>query len=90
MLAHDAPDDFVIATGRSHTVAQLCELAFSVVGLDWRKYVETTEEYYRPAEVHALVGDASKARRTLGWEPQRSFDQLIEEMVLNDLALLAR
>lgn len=89
MLEQPSPSDFVIATGRSHTVRQLCELAFAIVDLDWQKHVESCPEFYRPAEVHTLVGDASKAHRELGWQPECSFEQLVEMMVRHDLAHIA-
>jgi len=71
MLQQDVPDDFVVASGESHTVREFCELAFSEVGLDYRDYVRVDERFYRPAEVESLVGDATKARTVLGWKPRR-------------------
>jgi GDPmannose 4,6-dehydratase len=88
MLQQDSPDDFVIATGESHTVREFCELAFARVGLDHEAYVEVDPRYYRPAEVDFLEGDASKARRLLGWEPKVRFEQLVEIMVDADVKLL--
>lgn len=85
MLQQPEPDDYVIATGETHTVREFCEGAFAVAGLDYRKYVKVDELYYRPAEVDLLVGDASKARQVLGWEPRHTFDELIREMVEADL-----
>jgi GDPmannose 4,6-dehydratase len=85
MLQRDEPDDYVVATGETHTVREFCELAFSEVGLDYREYVRTDERFLRPAEVDLLVGDASKARRELGWESQYTFPQLVREMVQSDL-----
>jgi GDPmannose 4,6-dehydratase len=85
MLQQPGPDDYVIATGETHSVRELCELAFSVVGLDYRDYVKVDDRYYRPAEVDLLVGDSSKARRVLGWKPSFSFAELIQEMVNSDL-----
>ena len=73
MLQQPEPDDFVIATGETHSVRELCELAFSEVDLDYRDYVKVDEKYYRPAEVDLLVGDASKATKILGWEPTYTF-----------------
>ena len=86
MLQQDTPDDYVIATGETHTVREFCELAFSEVGLDYRKYVQIDERYLRPAEVDLLMGDATKARKKLGWEPTYSFPELVSEMVRADLA----
>jgi GDPmannose 4,6-dehydratase len=88
MLQQDQPDDYVIATGKTHTVRRLVELAFDVVGLNWQKYVETDPTLVRPAEVDLLIGDASKARAKLGWKPEVTFEQLVERMVLADLARL--
>lgn len=88
MLQHDEPDDFVIATGETHSVREFCEEAFGYVGLDWRDYVAHDPRYERPAEVPLLVGDASKARRILGWEPKVRFKELVRIMVDADLAAL--
>ncbi len=88
MLQQDQPDDFVIATGRTHSVRRLCEIAFGCVGLDWRDYVVVDPALFRPAEVDLLVGDASKARAMLGWEPTVSFEEMIELMVDADIRLL--
>jgi len=85
MLQQPEPDDFVIATGETHSVRQLCEIAFAEVDLDYREFVKVDERYYRPAEVDLLIGDASKARRVLGWEPTYTFKELIKEMVASDL-----
>lgn len=87
MLQHEAPDDYVIATGKSHSVRELVELAFGELGLDWKKHVEVDQRYLRPTEVDALQGDASKARERLGWRPQMSFTELIRTMVAHDLDL---
>ena len=87
MLQQDSPDDYVVATGETHSVAELCELAFSHVGLDYRDYVRTQPELFRPSEAHFLVGDASKARRVLGWQPTVSFVGLVKMMVDHDLAV---
>jgi len=86
MLQQAQPDDFVIATGETHSVRELCEIAFAEVDLDYREFVKIDETYYRPAEVDLLIGDASKARRILEWEPTYTFRQLIKEMVAADLA----
>lgn len=90
MLQQPEADDYVVATGEIHTVREFCERAFAVVGLDYEKYVKVDELYYRPAEVDSLVGDASKARRVLGWEPSHTFAELVQEMVETDLELLQR
>jgi GDPmannose 4,6-dehydratase len=89
MLQQSEPDDYVVATGETHTVREFCEGAFSVAGLDYRDYVKVDELYYRPAEVDALVGDASKARKLLKWEPSHTFAELIQEMVDVDMKTLA-
>jgi GDPmannose 4,6-dehydratase len=86
MLQQPEPDDFVIATGESHSVAEFCEKAFAEVDLDYREFVVTDDRLRRPAEVDQLVGDASKARAVLGWEPQYTFEGMIKEMVQSDLA----
>jgi GDPmannose 4,6-dehydratase len=88
MLQHDKPDDFVIATGETNTVQRLCEVAFDQAGLPWESHVKIDDQFKRPAEVDLLVGDASKAKRELGWEPKTSFEQLIRLMVDADLKLL--
>jgi len=89
MLQQDVADDYVIATGVSHSVQQLVESAFGCAGLDWRKYVRVDPAYLRPAEVDHLIGDSSKARRVLGWEPKINFGQLVAMMVEADLARLS-
>ena len=88
MLQQDTADDYVIATGISHSVRQLVETAFRHVGLEWQKYVRVDPAFLRPAEVDHLIGDASKARRQLRWEPSVNFEQLIAMMVDADLARL--
>ena len=85
MLQQDAPDDYVIATGETYSIREICNAAFSHVGLDYQEYVVSDPRFYRPAEVDLLVGDASKARKTIGWEPQMTFPQLIQTMVDADL-----
>ena len=90
MLQHTEPDDFVIATGATHTVRDLCELAFSEVGLDYQDYIQIDKKHYRPAEVDQLIGDASKARKVLDWKPTYTFEQLIQEMVHEDLKSLTQ
>jgi GDPmannose 4,6-dehydratase len=89
MLQQDEPQDFVIATGASNTVRRLLEIAFDEVGLPWEPHVVIDDAFKRPAEVDLLVGDASKAKRELGWEPRTSFEDLIRLMVRSDLDLLA-
>jgi GDPmannose 4,6-dehydratase len=89
MLQQDTADDYVISTGVSHSVRQLVETAFGHAGLDWQKFVRVDPAFLRPAEVDHLIGDSSKARRVLGWEPQVSFDKLIAMMVDADLARLS-
>ncbi|ACZ40313.1 MULTISPECIES: GDP-mannose 4,6-dehydratase [Sphaerobacter] len=88
MLQQDEPDDFVVATGKTHTVRRLCELAFDVVGLNWEDYVVVDPKFLRPAEVDLLVGDATRARTILGWEPTVSFEEMVEIMVDADLRML--
>ena len=88
MLQQDHPDDFVIATGETHSVEQFLDVAFEHLDLDWREYVVQDERYMRPAEVDLLVGDPSKAGRILGWEPRVSFAELVKMMVDADLVML--
>ena len=90
MLQHDEPDDFVIASGESHTVREFCELAFGEVGFNYSDYVVIDERFYRPAEVESLIGDSSKARRVLKWKPRYTFAELVKLMVQNDLEAIAR
>jgi GDPmannose 4,6-dehydratase len=90
MMQQDQPDDFVIATGETHSVQELCEMAFGRVGLPWRDFVKQDEKYFRPAEVDLLVGDAGKAGRALGWEPSVTFRGLVEMMVDADLDALKK
>jgi GDPmannose 4,6-dehydratase len=84
MLQQPEPDDFVVATGETHSVREFAELAFATLGMDYRDYVKVDEFFYRPAEVDLLVGDAAKSRRVLGWEPRTTFRELVREMVLED------
>jgi GDPmannose 4,6-dehydratase len=88
MLQQDQPDDYVVATGRTHSVQELCEVAFGYLGLDWREYVISDPKFMRPAEVDLLVGDASKAHARLGWEPACTFEDLIKMMVDADMKAL--
>lgn len=85
MLQQDKPDDYVIATGETHSVREFAEKVFSKLGLDYAKYVAVDARYFRPTEVDVLLGDASKARKALGWQPRVSFDELIDMMIASDL-----
>jgi GDPmannose 4,6-dehydratase len=84
MLQQDKPDDYVVATGESHTVGEVLEVAFGALDLDWKKHVEIDPRYFRPTEVDHLRGDSGKAQRALGWKPKVTFKQLIEMMVRAD------
>jgi GDPmannose 4,6-dehydratase len=88
MLQHAEPQDYVIATGRTHTVRDFCRLAFATAGLDYERYVVEDARFMRPAEVDVLTGDASKAKAVLGWEPQTGFEELVRTMVEADLKRL--
>lgn len=88
ILQHDKPDDFVIATGEAHSVREFCRVAFERVGLDYQRYVKVDAQFLRPADVEVLLGDASKARSALGWQPQVSFVQLVHMMVDADMERL--
>ena len=88
MLQQDKPDDYVVATNETHSVREFLDVAFAHAGLDWKKYVEIDPRYYRPAEVDLLVGDYSKARKQLGWEPKTRFADLVKLMVDADIKLL--
>ena len=90
MLQQDTPDDYVIATGETHSVQEFVELAFSAVGLDWEEYVVIDPKFVRPAEVQLLLGDASKAKRVFGWEPKVRFDELVKMMVEGDVERLGK
>jgi len=90
MLQQDKPDDYVIATNETHSVREFLELAFSHAGLDWKKYLEIDQRYYRPAEVDLLIGDYSKAKRQLGWQPKTRFADIAKLMVDADIELLRR
>ena len=87
MLQQAQPADFVIATGESHSVREFCDVAFRCAGLDWQKHVVVDPDFYRPAEIHQLIGDASRARRELGWSSSTSFEDLVRSMVEHDLQL---
>ena len=90
MLQQDKPQDFVVATGETHSVQEFCELAFDHVGRAWQEHVVQDERFMRPAEVELLIGDASNARTTLGWRPRTRFEDLVTMMVDADLELVAR
>lgn len=90
MLQQEQADDYVVATGETHSVKEFLEVAFGHAGLDWQKHVEIDPRYYRPAEVDLLIGDASKAKRKLGWEPKTKFADLTKLMVDADIELLRR
>ena len=90
MLQQDKPDDYVIATGEEHTIREFLEIAFKCINIDdWEKYVLQDERYMRPAEVAVLCGDSTKARDQLKWEPETSFETMVERMVANDIDLLS-
>jgi GDPmannose 4,6-dehydratase len=90
MLQQDTADDYVVGTGETHSVRELCQVAFAHAGLDWEQHVVVDPRFYRPAEVDLLVSDPSKARETLGWEPEVDFQRLIKMMVDADLDRLRR
>ena len=90
MVQQDSPDDFVIAMGETHTVRELCEVAFDRVGLDWEEHVVIDERFLRPAEVDLLIGDPTKAKKVLGWAPTTTFEELVHMMVDSDLELVGR
>jgi GDPmannose 4,6-dehydratase len=89
MLQPDQPDDYVVATGETHSIRELCQAAFAEVNLDYRDYVIRDERFFRPAEVDLLVGNAAKVRRVLQWEPKIGFCELIREMLHSDLQSIA-
>jgi GDPmannose 4,6-dehydratase len=90
MLQQEKPDDYVVATNETHSVKDFCELAFGLVGLDWKKYVRHDARYERPAEVELLIGDPAKAARQLGWKPKVRFKELVKIMVDHDLDMAKR
>lgn len=90
MLQQDQPDDYVVGTNETHSVREFCEVAFARVGLDWQKYVTYDARYERPAEVDLLIGDPTKAKKQLGWEPKVRFKELVEIMVDHDFELAKR
>ncbi len=87
MLQQEKPDDYVIATGQTHSIREFLDLAFERVGLDWNKYVEIDQRYFRPADVDLLQGDASKARNVLSWKPKVDFEELVAMMIDADWEL---
>jgi GDPmannose 4,6-dehydratase len=90
MLQQESPDDYVIATGETHSVEEFLNEAFSQVNLDWHDYVKVDPKYLRPAEVDVLIGDASKAKQKLGWAPRTTFKELVRLMVAADLSLASQ
>lgn len=88
MLEAPAPDDYVLATGQTHTVREFCRLAFAHVGLNYQDYVEIDPRFFRPAEVDVLIGNSAKAQSRLGWSPQVGFSELVQKMVDHDVSLL--
>ena len=90
MLQQDIPEDFVIASGKTYAVKELCKVAFGHVGLDWKEFTVVDETFYRPAEVYELKGDASKAKAKLGWKSTMSFEDLIRTMVEEDIGRLEK
>jgi GDPmannose 4,6-dehydratase len=89
MMGQDHPDDYVIATGETHSIREFLDLAFGLAELDWQEYVQIDPRYYRPAEVDVLIGDASKAKKELGWMPKTTFPELVRIMTEADIAMLA-
>ena len=90
MLQQNQPHDYVVATGETHSIRELVEVAFGHVGLDWQKYVKVDQKFFRPAEVDLLIGDSSRARTDLGWKPEVTFEKLVKMMVDSDLAIQKR
>ena len=90
MLQQDKPDDYVVCSGETHTVREFCDKAFAVAGLDYKKYVVTNPDFFRPSEVDILLGDSAKARKTLKWKPEISFDQLVTMMVESDIKFFSK
>ena len=90
MLQQDEPADYVVATGETHPVRELCQIAFDQVGLDWEKHVEIDPQFFRPAEVDLLIGDPTKAREQLGWKPEVGFEELVRMMVDADVTALSK
>ena len=90
MLQQDNPDDYVCATGETHTIREFCEECFGLLGLDWQQYVKHDARYERPSEVDLLIGDPSKLKRQIGWEPTVKFKELVRIMTEADLELARR
>lgn len=90
MLQHDSPEDYLVATGKTHSVERLLEVAFACIDLDWKNYYVRDERFVRPAEVDLLIGDPKKARENLGWEPTVTFEQMIQMMVESDIEQLKK
>jgi GDPmannose 4,6-dehydratase len=90
MLQQADPDDYVVATGETHSIREFLDLSFGQAGLEWQKYVKIDPKYYRPAEVEVLIGDAAKAKKQLGWEPKTKFPELVRIMTEADIAMLAQ
>ncbi len=90
MLQSETPGDFVVATGETHSVRELCEVAFDQVGLNWQDHVVVDQQFFRPAEVDLLIGDASRASAQLDWKPEVGFGDLVRTMVDSDLTTLRR
>ena len=90
MMQHNISDNWVLATGQTHTVREFAQKAFKLANLDWEEHITTSEKYYRPNEVNHLLGDYSKANKELGWEPKTNFDDLVKMMVESDLLLAER
>ena len=88
MLQQDEPEDYVVATGETHSIMDLIEVAFGHLDLDWKDYITVDEAFYRPAEIYELKGDCTKATKQLGWKPEVTFRELIEMMVDADMARL--
>ena len=89
MMQQDEPDDYVLATGKSHSIRDFLDIAFDEVGIDnWEDLVVIDPQFFRPAEIEVLRGDATKAKEMLGWTPTTSFEELVRKMVRNDLALI--
>ena len=90
MMQHKTPDDWVLATGETHSVKEFVEIAFKLVDLDWQKFVKTNEKFLRPNEVDHLLGDSSKAKKDLNWNPEVSFEELVKMMVESDIEIANR
>lgn len=87
MLQQNTPDDFVIATGETHSVREFAEMVFQKLDLDYKRYVEIDKRYFRPTEVDALLGDSTKAKKILNWQPRVSFENLVDMMIASDMEL---